>query len=74
MAKNNPIECVSLMAHEEDLIVFVHRSNSISHYNCYAHTKRRDKSTRFHRMTKIVTEFLKVTYLRNTGHLAPNSW
>ncbi len=74
MAKNNPIECVDLMVHDDHMTLWVHRGETVSHYNCSALTGHKSKDRRFHRMVKVFTEYLKNTHLAITGNLAPAKW
>jgi len=74
MAKNNPIDCVSLMAHDDHITMWVHRGDALNCYGVIAGPSKRSKSLRFHRMVFIATEFLKPAYLQITGCLAPRKW
>ncbi len=74
MAINNPITCVSLMAHETHISLYVHRKIGLSSYTCNKDFGKDDKPLRFHRMVSIFSETLKATYLEVTGYLSPIKW
>ncbi len=71
MAKNNPINCVSLMIHEGNMLLFVHRGKKCNHYNFTNFSEHKSTKIRCERMTRIAAECSKVAYRNVTGELPP---